>query len=271
MKTQHFYYFAAGVCALLLILLLIAYYPKSTSKDQAAGPKNQKTAPLNQTVAPRGKNPNAPTVTAFQFVTDKLNKMGIAANGVDIDVKAGTVKWGSNSKWGEYYGKPGSDSQAIAPMIMQLHQDIKANPQGIRGCYQTKWGILRLFVKDDVVTGTLFYYGPVHIIGKVKDNILVGVWIRPANKKRPMLTGPVQFAFAQNWSAFRSVWKFKKEPQFNSKWVGTKIKCPPGKIKPTQNLEPGGIGMPIKPKPGQPKPGPTGAMMPQKSPPPVKQ
>jgi len=240
MKTRYFYFFAVGVSVLLLLLLTVHRY--------------------------REKNPNAKSTTAFQYITEKLNKMGITANGVEVDIQSGIVKWSPSSKWGEYYGNPSSNSQAIVPAILELHQTLKANPQGIRGCYQTKWGLMRLYIKGDVVTGTFNYYGRNHIIGKLKDNILVGVWIRPANKKHPMIVGPLQLAFAKNWSSFRSVWRYKKQPQFNNKWVGTRIKCPARGTKITEKPVPGGPGVPVRTKPGQAKPsGPPGGKMPQNS------
>lgn len=297
MKTRFFYFFAVGVCALLLILLLTVHHKDEQKPQLAKQDSHQKLIPKvlpnkdNSTTtppaAPKEKNPNAKPITAFQYITDQLNKMGITANGVDVNMASSIVNWSPDSKWGEYYGDPSSKSQAIAPIILELHQALKANPQEITGCYQTKWGLLRLYVKDDVVAGTFFYYGRNHIIGKLKDNILVGLWIRPANNKRPIVVGPVQFAFAEGWSSFKSVWRYKKEPQFKSKWVGTKIPCPAKGTKLTQNLVPGGPGVPVKAKPGQGKPGlgkpgqpkpgqakpgnPTEGKMPQKSPPSAQQ
>jgi len=275
MKTRIFYLFAIGICALLaLILIWVVVFrgnqptvpsEKNRRVMQARNP-NARQARIPKAVQER--NQQTPPITPFQFITDKLNKMDITVKGVDVDIKNGIVKWGSHSKWGEYYGKPSSESQAIAPSILQLHEAIKANPQNIRGCYQTKWGLLRLYMKDDVVTGTLNYYGPTHFIGKLKDNILVGTWIRPAHNKRPMLVGPMQFAFVNNWSAFRSVWRYKKAPELNNKWVGKKIQCPAMGTKLEQKLVPGGPGVPAKPekdKTEQAKPGkPVGEKKPQK-------
>lgn len=279
MKKRFFYFFAVGVCALLLLLLLTVHKgqpqlashnsPQRVISNAMTAKDNSKK--VKQLKFLKERKPDAQSVTAFQFITDKLNKMGITANDVEVDLDNGIVKWSPNSKWVEYYGKPSSESQPIAPIILKLRQTLKANSQGIRGCYKTKWGLLRLYVKDDVVVGTFDYYGRKHIIGKLKDNILVGVWISPAKNKRPMLVGPIQFAFSKNWSAFRSVWRYQKQPQFTNKWVGTKIKCPDKGTKLPQIKDLGGPGVPSKPKPGQGKPGsPTGAKMPQKNLPPAK-
>lgn len=286
MKTRIFYFSAIGVCALLVVILVIVAFtgnrPAARKERNKRGmqerfhgamqDRNQRPMQGRNKGPQRGKNLQAKP-TAFQFITKKLNKMGITANGVEIDVTTGTVKWNPNSKWGEYYGKPSSNSQPIAPSILQLHQAIKADPKGIRGCYKTKWGLLRLFTNGDIVTGTLNYYGPTLIIGKLKDNILVGIWIKPAHNKRPMLVGPIQFAFAEKWSAFQSVWKFKKEPQYKNKWVGVKTRCPARGEKLTPKLIPGGPGVPSNARPRQQgKPGnPVGGKIPQKSPPSAKQ
>lgn len=257
MKTRNFYYFAIGICVLLVLILLWVMYKGHHPRVPTARNAKAFQARTPGSSQPKRQQPANQTITAFQFITDKLNKMGVTITSVDVDVKNGIVKWDSNSKWGEYYGKSDSKSQTISPVILKQHQKAKTDPQGIRGCYQTKWGLLRLYIKDDVVTGTLSYYGPTHIIGKLKDNILVGTWIRPAYKNRPMLVGPMQFAFSNDWSSFKSVWKYKKEPEFNSNWEGTKIACPARGTKLEQKLVPGGPGVPVrpKPKPGEAKPG----------------
>lgn len=277
MKTRIFYFFAIAICAVLAVILLLVFH----KGDQTRALRKFGVMPA------RYQATTSPSITPFQYITDKLDKMGITADGIDVDLANGTVKWSPNSKWGEYFGKPSAQSQPIAPIILQQRQAVKATPQDIRGCYQTKWGLLRLYMKDDVVLGTLNYFGPVHIIGKLKDNILVGIWVSPAHKKRPMLVGPIQLAFANKWSVFRGVWKYKKAPIFNNRWVGTKIPCPAKGTKLTQELVPGGPGVPAKPKPGQGKPGqlqpgqpkpgqgkpggPAGKQMPQRRPPPANQ
>jgi len=249
MKTKYFYFFGIGVSLLLLLLLLVGKNP--SEKISWLAITHHKDVRDRNTILAESQNPTASNnhkQTAFQYIADIVHKKGFFAKGAEIDVKSGVVKWDKSSKWGELYGNPPSHSHPIAPVILKQHHVQKANPKAIQGCYQTNWGLLRLYIKDDVVVGTFNYYGRKHIIGKLKDNLLIGIWIHPSIIHPVLMAGPFQFAFSENWTSFNGTWRYKNQKQFSKVWSGKKITCPLKGAKPNKKPVPGGPGVPGKAK-----------------------
>lgn len=267
MNSRFFYLVGVGVCAGLLFLLLVVN--RNTQQDPQSGFSDQvltqnleggktfidqkrKNNPNRLSPPPQSRGQPEDPNMAFQRLADLLNQLGITTNDIFIDLKHWTVNWGPHSNWNEYYGNPPTHTYRIEPVIQKQHLVLKAPPQLINGCYRTNWGTMRLYVKGDVVIGTFKYFGINHLIGKLKDNIMVGIWVRSARNNRPIRSGAFQFAFTENWSSFKGVWRYKgKVPLFRN-WSGKKIQCPSAFERPTQKPIPGGPGVPgrVKRSPG---------------------
>lgn len=270
MKQRLLYLFGVGVSIFILFLLF------SIDRNPQQNPQQESTTSQHQPRAqhfkkgqianynmrheddyitdapppprpPPGPNPNI----VYQQILDSLNQLGISTKNIVIDTKAGIVNWSPDSNWGEYYGKPGSQSHPITPFILKQYREMKAQPQAIWGCYRTNWGLMNLYIKDDVVTGTLSSLYRNTFIGKLKDNILVGIWMRSAKQKDTMKTGAFQIAFTENWAAFKGLWSYKGKPPLKGRWFGKKVKCPLNEERPFKKPMPGKPGAQKRPQPGQ--------------------
>lgn len=265
MKPRFFYLFGVGVSVLLLFLLLTVSrnttqhpHPEFNDSSQSSSPQddaiisdhmqpgNNRRPPPN---FPQQRNPDVDPSVAFQRVSDALSQLGITIRDINVDTQHGVVNWGPDSNWGEYYGNPPSHSYQIEPFILKQRRVLQAKPEIIRGCYRTNWGPMRLYIKGDTVVGTFNYFGRNNIIGKLKDNILVGIWVRPARNNRPMKSGAFQFAFTENWSSFKGVWRYKGKVPLLKRWHGRKVKCPRTFGQATEKPLPGGPGVPRRSNP----------------------
>lgn len=170
-----------------------------------------------------------------------LAGLGISIDGVDIIIidGGGYINWCDTCGWGGYYGDATLLTYPIEPGIITQHIVMKAPPKSLTGCYKTTWGIMRLHVKDDKVTGTFKRKGKAsgQIVGKLKDNLLIGMWIKPGKDKKDkkaVKTGPFQFAFTEDWMKFTGVWGKKGEVPLKKDWNGKRIKCPPKEPEPKE-------------------------------------
>lgn len=169
--------------------------------------------------------------TLIDIITGILNGQGIDLNGLNINIDNGTIDFGGDSGWGSFYGDSSATSVPLNQSIVNQHVVTKDNPRNIKGCYDTNFGIMRLHIKgNDEVTGTYHYNGKVQYLkGKLKDNVLVGVWMEDINGKQANKVGTFQFVFKPKWASFKGFWG--QDKNVNQAWDGTKIKCPPPPAK----------------------------------------
>lgn len=148
---------------------------------------------------------------------------------------------------------------------MEQYSTSVTRPDFTEGCYQTNWGFMHLCVQDDIVVGTFNYYGRNYVVGKLQDNILAGVWVRPAKNQSPAQSGIFEFAFAENSRSFNGVWGDKGQNP-SGLWNGVKIACPRKLAAVTKKPALGGPGVPkislSEDELGQPKSYPLGEIPP---------
>lgn len=191
--------------------------------------------PGGEELPPEGEEPQEAIDidTLIDLINQLLNGLGIDITTININIDNGTIDFGGDTGWGSYWGYPGASSAPLADEITQQHIVTKDNPRNIKGCYQTTYGILRLHIKDNNnVTGSYHYKGKVQYLkGKLKDNILAGVWMENIHGKQAGKVGTFQFAFQPKWASFKGLWGNKGDKKLTHTWDGKKIKCPLPKKK----------------------------------------
>lgn len=175
--------------------------------------------------------------TLIDIINTLLNGLGIDTNSLNINVDNGSLNFGGGSNWGSFYGDPSATSVPMSQDVINQHVVTKDNPKNIKGCYKTTFGIMRLHIKDNnTVTGSYHYHNRVQYLkGKLKDNILVGVWMEDVEGKKADKVGTFQFAFKPKWASFTGFWGNKGEKKLTNKWDGKKIKCPLPPMKDKNN------------------------------------